>query len=77
MNASKRKIAKDRKVAATGGKGQTEKTKGYITLPATKAEKTDPEAVWEKPSINPDVGDEDEDEDEDEARIATNAITEP
>ncbi|MEW6735220.1 MAG: hypothetical protein AB1489_28270 [Acidobacteriota bacterium] len=73
MSASTRKGAKDRNVEKPGSKEQTKKTKGYVTLPATKTEKTDPEAIWEKPSFNPDVGD----EDKDEARIVTNAVTEP
>jgi len=73
MGNSKRSTAKSDKIAAPNSKERTEKTEGYITLPATKAGKTDPEAVWEKPSYNPDVGD----EDEEEARIVTDAIINP
>jgi hypothetical protein len=62
----------------------------YITLPTSKAEKTDPEVIWEKQSWHMVFGDEKDvmwekcavnldnvDDDDSEARVVTNAVIEP
>ncbi|MEW6736688.1 MAG: hypothetical protein AB1489_35695 [Acidobacteriota bacterium] len=72
MNTKNRKIEKHPQTKPVSKK-QIEKNPNYITLPATRAEKSDPEAVWGRPSWDPDVGD----ENQEEARIITDATTRP
>jgi hypothetical protein len=61
MSRQNKKSSEQRQVADTGSQQLTEQAKVYITLPVTKAAKTDPEAIWEKPSYNPNSSDDDDD----------------
>jgi hypothetical protein len=60
MSRQNKNRKENRQMAANNSQQLTEQPKGYITLPDTKAAKTDPEAIWEKPSYDPNSSDDDE-----------------
>jgi hypothetical protein len=73
MNDKNNRLKQHSKLASPTSKQKAEKDTSYVTLPTTKAAKTDPEAVWEKPSWNPDQGD----DGQEEWRIVRDAMIEP
>jgi len=73
MSSQNNKKEEHRQVAANTSQELTEQAKGYIILPTSKSAKTDPEAIWEKPSYNPNSGD----DEEEDLRIIRDGTIEP